>query len=341
MRPQVAFRAVVGLALSLLLVAALAPRIAAPPRAVAAAPGDKQLDPAAWGSDHVGQEVPAYIESGECLFCHRNEVGGPWQTDKHNRTMRDALPTEPAMQALRAEPKTRDLADEVQLVLGDTRAQRFLKRAQAYGKADLLSAKATFGRGKRARLEDVDNPHWDAETFATGCAGCHATAVDPETHAFATVSLECYTCHGIAPEGHTEDAAQILLAKERKDPAAVVTSICASCHVRFGKSRSSGLPYPTNFVPGDNLFKDFEVDFAVADDAKLNPADRHVMDNVREVVLNGNESMTCLSCHDVHSGSAAKHRDLPAVQYCNHCHEPGHPIKGHKAYEVHSERCRY
>ena len=42
----------------------------------------------------------------------------------------------------------------------------------------------------------------------------------------------------------------------------MVTSICAQCHVRTGKSRSTGLPYPNNFVAGDNLFRDFQVDFS-------------------------------------------------------------------------------
>ena len=131
------------------------------------------------------------------------------------------------------------------------------------------------------------------------------------------------------------------LAKARQDTPAAITSICASCHVRFGKSKASGLPYPTNFVAGDNLFKDFQVDFAQADNAKLNPADRHVLDNVREVVVNGREATTCLSCHDVHAGSSKRHRDLPVTQYCAHCHDAAQPIKGHKTYDVHSERCEY
>ena len=326
---------------TLALLATVAGSAFQPARIVAAPPGKKPLDPAAWGSDHVGQDLPRYMESGECLFCHRHEVGGSWQTNDHNRTIRDALAGEPAVRALRANPKTKHLADEVQLILGDTRARKFLKRSADYGKMDLLSASASFGRGRRARLDTTDKPHWDTETFAAECAGCHTTAVDPDSHAFATVSLDCFTCHGDAPEGHTEDASLILLAKGRKDSPEVVTSICASCHVRFGKSKASGLPYPTNFVAGDNLFKDFQVDWSVADEAQLNPADRHVMDNVRNVVLYGEESMTCLSCHDVHTSSSKKHRDLPVVQYCQHCHDAGEPIKGHKNYTVHSERCRY
>jgi hypothetical protein len=281
------------------------------------------------------------MESGECLFCHRVQVGVTWQTNKHNRTIREPEAQEPAMVALRAEPAARQFADDVQLIMGDTRAQRFLKRSAVYGKVEMLSPVALFGRGRRARLDPTDKPHWDAETFARECAGCHTTAIDPKTHAFAALSLDCFTCHGDAPEEHGNDPKLMHLAKARKDSPQAVTSICASCHVRFGKSKTSGLPYPTNFVAGDNLFRDFQVDFARADDPQLNPADRHVLDNVREVVVNGRESMTCLSCHDVHTGSSKKHRDLAVVQYCQHCHDAGQPIKGHKTYEVHSERCRY
>jgi hypothetical protein len=308
--------------------------------ATSAPPGKTRLDPAAWGSDHVGQPVSQYTESGECLFCHR-EVGHTWQSNQHTRTLRRVEPDEPAIVALRNDPATRAVAKQVEFLVGDTRAQRFLKSSDAYGQADLLSVVARFGRGARARLESTDNPRWDAEMFALACAGCHATAVDPRTHAYSAPYIDCFSCHGELPAEHTNDASLAYLARSRKDSPAVVTSICASCHVRFGKSKASGLPYPTNFVAGDNLFRDFEVDWAVADDAALNPADRHVMDNVREVVLYGNESMTCLSCHEVHADSSKKHRELPVVNYCNHCHDPGQPIKGHKTYEVHSDRCRY
>ncbi|MGD9720658.1 MAG: cytochrome c3 family protein [Pirellulales bacterium] len=301
----------------------------------------KQLDPAAWGSDHVGQPLPMYMESGECLFCHRNEVGGTWQTNRHNLTIREPVADEPALTALKANEATKALADEVQLLLGDTRAQRFLKRSAAYGKVDLLSPVAAFGRGKRARLTETKDPHWDAEAFATGCAGCHTTAVDPELHAFATVSIDCYPCHGDATEEHANDPKLMPLAKARQDSPAVVTSICASCHVRSGKSKASGLPYPTNFVAGDNLFRDFQVDLSAADDPQLNPGDRHVLANVRDVVVGGRADMTCLTCHDVHKGSSKKHQTLATESICIQCHDPGQPIKGHKDYEVHSERCRY
>lgn len=335
-----------GAALGLVALALLIALVAPQPRwrtarAAPAAGKPAPLDPSAWGADHVGKPVPTYMESGECLFCHRDQVGGSWQTNKHNRTIRDADPAESAMQALAADPKTKQLAAEVELLMGDTHAQRFLKRSAEYGHAELLTAHATFGRGRRARIQGGEGAHWDTESFATKCAGCHTTAVNPETHAFSTVALDCFSCHGEAPDEHTEDAKQIIMAKERKDSAAVVTSICGSCHVRFGKSKATGLPYPTNFVAGDNLFKDFQVDWSAVDDPQLNPADAHVMDNVRDVVLHGQESMTCLSCHEVHAGTTNAHRKLADTQYCRHCHEAGKPLTEHKTYEVHSERCQY
>jgi hypothetical protein len=234
----------------------------APPQpSHSAPPQPQQLDPAAWGSDHVGQPVPEYVDSGECLFCHKGEVGASWQTNKHNRTVRPAEAGDPGLAALAADPATKALAGDVQLVIGDTRAERFLKRSAAYGKLEMLSPFASFGRGKRARLEATDNPRWDSEVFALECAGCHTTGVDPESHAFSAPYLDCFACHGEAPAEHANDSKLMPLAKARKDSPAVVTSICGSCHIRFGKSKATGLPYPTNFVAGDNLFKDYEVDW--------------------------------------------------------------------------------
>ncbi|HEY1602484.1 MAG TPA: hypothetical protein VGG64_22970 [Pirellulales bacterium] len=301
----------------------------------------KSIDPAAWGTDHVGEPLPEYMESGECLFCHRNEVGVTWGKNKHNRTIREAEPKEPAVIALRADPAAKEIAEQVELIMGDSRSNRFLKRAAAYGKLEMLSTGAVLSRTGRARLDRTDKLHWDAEIFAKECAGCHATAVDPETHAFAALSLDCYTCHGDSPAEHANDPKMMPLAKVRHDSAAAVTSICAQCHIRFGKSKSSGRPYPNNFVAGDNLFKDFQVDWALADDPKINPADRHVLDNVRNVVLHGQETMTCLSCHEVHIGSTKRHRDVPDQKYCLHCHEAGKSKKEHIPYEIHSSRCKY
>jgi hypothetical protein len=190
-------------------------------------------------------------------------------------------------------------------------------------------------------LLHTEEARWDTKKFAGSCAGCHTTGVDSKAGTFTTPSLDCYVCHGNANENHAKDTAQMLLAKKRQDPARVVTSICAQCHVRTGKSRSTGLPFPNNFVAGDNLFRDFQVDLSPEHLQKLNPADRHVHDNVRDVVLLGKDGITCLSCHDVHKSSSKKHHRVAESAYCQHCHNPTGSKKERKAYDVHSSTCGY
>jgi hypothetical protein len=307
-----------------------------------AAQPPQQLDPAAWGGDHVGKPVPEFITGDECLFCHRNDVGPSWQRNRHNLTLRAAGPDEPALAALKKAPALAAVADEVKFLLGDDRRVRFLKPTEQYGQLALLSAEWVPPRGdKTAELLHVEKPQWNAQTFGQSCAGCHATGVDPETKAFAATSLDCYVCHGHATLEHTKDTRLIHLAKKREDPARVAISICAQCHVRTGKSRSTGLPYPNNFVAGDNLFRDFQVDFSDTAIARLNPADRHVLENVRDVVLLGKDEVTCLSCHEVHKQSAKKHHRVAKQAYCQDCHNATGPKSVRPPYEVHSQTCGY
>jgi hypothetical protein len=307
-----------------------------------AAEPTKTLDPAAWGGDHVGKPLPEFTSGDECLFCHRKDVGPAWATNRHNLTLRKADADAPALVALSKAQGLKDDAGKVQFLLGGKHRQRFLKAAASYGKLDLLLAGfVPSDDGKEGRLIDADKPHWDAKAFADGCAGCHASAVDAKTRAFAAVSLDCFTCHGEVPDKHTKEPAAALLAKKRDDPARVVISICASCHVRTGKSKASGLPYANNFVAGDNLFRDFQVDWSPEKLKEMNPADAHVLANVRDVVLLGKEDVTCLTCHSVHVESSKKHHKVAASDSCLFCHNATGSKRNVKTYEVHSKTCGY
>ena len=132
----------------------------------------------------------------------------------------------------------------------------------------------------------------------------------------------------------------MLLSKKRRSDTRVVTATCAQCHLRGGRSRSTGLPYPNNFVAGDNLFQDFEVDWRLADDATLNPGDRHVYRSVRDVML-ASSPQSCLACHNVHNASSEKHRKVLNSAICQDCHIAGRPRKELVAYQVHSAVCEY
>ncbi|MBX7168541.1 MAG: hypothetical protein K1X74_19545 [Pirellulales bacterium] len=328
-------------AMGLLAAAAIACLVAGRPLALRAAAPPDALDPAAWGADHISEELPEYMEGGECLFCHRREVGRSWQTDRHSRTIRDVEPEHPAVKLLAADPAGKAVIGEVTLLLGAGQQMCFLRRGERYGHCDLLSVRANSTRGGRWRLTQNEQATWDAAAFNQGCAGCHATAVATENQAFSAVGHDCFVCHGAATEEHANDPALMTLSKAAKDPPRVVTSICAQCHLRGGKSRSTGLPYANQFVPGDNLFRDFAVDWQQADRAELNPGDRHVWENVRDVVLLGREETTCLSCHQVHGNSTQRHAQLPDGPACNVCHDPAQPKTKHLIYEVHSPTCGY
>lgn len=281
-----------------------------------AAHAQTKLDPSAWGSDHVGQPVPEFVHGDECLFCHRNDIGPGWQKNAHGIAVRQR---EDAAEMVK---KLNPPAD-VEFLLGSRNRVRYLKKA-GYGRFALFSAQG----------------EWEKDKFADRCAGCHATGVDAKTRAFAAFGLDCYTCHGVVDLEHTADTARMWLSKKRRDDSKAIVSICAQCHLRGGRSRSTGLPYANNFMAGDNLFKDYAADFAKADDAALNPGDRHVWRNVRDVAVNGSDA-TCLSCHRVHANSSAKHRLVLTGEICLDCHNAQGPKKAVKKYEVHSALCEY
>jgi predicted CXXCH cytochrome family protein len=299
----------------------------------------QRLNPAAWGSDHVGKPVPEFTAGDECLFCHR-EIGKTWSANRHNQTIRLAEGTA-ALAAL----KTSDAAEcaaAVQFVLGHQQRQRFLKSGKAYGQLDLLSVEWVPPRqGQPGRLESVERPHWDGTHFADACAGCHTTAVDPKTRAFAAIALDCFVCHGDVPAEHAKKPQLAYLSPQRKDEARVVASICAQCHIRTGTSKETGRPYPTNFVAGDNLFRDYRVDFSNEALNTLSTADRHVLDNVRDIVVFGKNEVTCLSCHDVHTGSSKKHRRVEWSNACLTCHHAEGSMRIRKPFTNFSKRCGY
>lgn len=204
-------------------------------------------------------------------------------------------------------------------ILGGGPKARWLKLS-GYGRFDLLSEE-----GKT----------WQPDVFAKRCAGCHTTAVDPTARTFSNFALDCYTCHGVVPPGHSGDTTLVWLSKKHEKPPQLIVSICGQCHLRGATSHSSGMPYPNNFVPGDNLFADFR-----ADDASLNSGDRHVYRNVRDVLERGSD-VTCLSCHRVHGDSAQKHRLVLQGEICLDCHNATGPKKDVRRNQVHSPTCEY
>jgi len=301
----------------------------------------KALNPASWGSNHVGKPVAEFLHGDECLFCHRNEIGPTWQKNTHGISIRQREDATEWKDIFKDQAPLAPIASQVEYFMGSRHRLRLLKK-DGYGKFAILNTQGELGNARQVvKWIDADKPAWDKDRFGNRCAGCHTTAVDPATKAFAAFGLDCYTCHGNIELNHTGDISLIFLSKKRRDDAKAITSTCAQCHLRLGKSRSTGLPYPNNFVAGDNLFQDYEVDFSKADDESLNPGDRHILRNVRDVAVYGSEFPTCISCHDLHKQSSLKHHRAPRTALCNDCHNAEGPIKGSKSYQVHSALCEY
>jgi hypothetical protein len=303
-------------------------------------PAQSVNDPAAWGSNHIGKPIPEYVHGDECLFCHRNDIGSAWQKNAHGVTVRQEEDA-PTLEAIvRKQPALSGVATQIEYFLGSRHRVRFLKK-EGYGKFALLNTQAVLGPDTQVdKWIDLDKLSWDKERFGNRCAGCHSTAVDPTTKTFAAFGLDCYACHGDVTLEHSKDTSLIWLSRKRRDDARAITSICAQCHLRLGRSRSTALPYPNTFIAGDNLFQDYEVDFAKADDESLNPGDRHILRNVRDVVLQGQLVTTCLTCHQVHANSAASHHSLARGPICADCHGAKVILKP-RPYIVHSSLCEY
>lgn len=302
------------------------------------------LDPAAWGEDHIGKDLPLYATGEECLFCHRQDIGNHLHKDPHAQTLRFVFEGEsPATELAEALP---EFAGEVGYAIGGEKApMRFLRDGEEYNRLDLASVRAIVGEddaGGRtiARFEGADAIEWDATRFADSCVGCHCTQVQPESRAYGGIALDCYSCHGDVSLTHTTDAKEILLSREREDPPERIASICGSCHLRGGRSKSAGTPYPHNFVPGDNLFRDYEVDFSDEHLASLNPGDRHIFENVRDIVLRGEGRTTCLTCHEVHRDDPKIHLGAPKGEICWTCH-PRDDRSALIPYERRSATCEY
>ncbi|MDZ4861233.1 MAG: cytochrome c3 family protein [Candidatus Hydrogenedentes bacterium] len=291
-------------------------------------------DPAAWGSDHAGKPVPVYEDGNTCLFCHRTSIGPSWQTNRHATTIRGIDDEVRAKQL-------REIVNGAELVLGRNEVLRFLKRSESYGAMGIHDAKWSLRENAWRDTNRQARGEWRAAHFGERCAGCHTSGVDSAAKTFQMLSLDCHTCHGVMVPEHTEDGALMLLAKKARTLPEVEISICGACHLRGGASRSTGFPFPNNFVPGDNLFKDFQADLSRERIAKENPGDGHIRWITRDVAINGEMKMTCTTCHDVHAQSSKKHTKVAKQPVCFTCHIEGEPMQRVRTYERHNATCEY
>ena len=131
---------------------------------VKAQPPARVLDPASWGSDHVGKPVPEYMTGDECLFCHRKKVGPTWSNNAHQTALRLVEKKDPGWKVLAANKGTSEMAQMAEFILGGESHSRYLRRAKGYGKLDLLSVGwDRAGEGREGKLVHPEEPKWNGQ----------------------------------------------------------------------------------------------------------------------------------------------------------------------------------
>ncbi len=240
--------------------------------------------------DGRARAIADYPTGDSCLFCHRNEIGSTWLVNSHAWTVR------PVGESPAVGP-----------VPGDA--------THVIGKEHFRPLKQN-GYGKFA-LRTLGGTSWQANVFEKQCAGCHTTAVNPQTGEFSSVALDCYSCHGNVPENHATQKGTALLSRTRANADQEVISICGSCHLRGGRSKASGRPYPHAYVAGDDLCQDFRVELNLDGKMPVDSSDSHVYLKTR-AVMEGGSDKSCADCHRIHGPPEPKRRD--AKRFSEICH---------------------
>jgi Cytochrome c554 and c-prime len=169
------------------------------------------------------------------------------------------------------------------------------------------------------------------------CLECHATYFKPlpdTSNAYDqsrfTVGITCEKCHGPARQ-HIEHAPSTsspppstILNPARFDRERQI-DLCAWCHAGHGMAVRPAFSY----VPGQPL----DNYLALPPSDPDAPIDVHgdQVDLLRRSRCFQSSSMTCLTCHDVHT---VQHNPDTFSQRCLSCHKPGtvaFPRRGHQA----------
>jgi len=288
------------------------------PTTTAAATGDSPAGPVSQAS-----VSPGFAGSASCQECHQ-EIHAEWAKSSHATTVRPA-----------------EFSDEEQVesfiecsdmffnqVLGDRHHVRFL----------LEDGDADWGAGRWLALpcgwdvheKEVTLHHpddWQDLPFESGCAACHVTGFRAQDHGFLEFGVGCEECHGPGQEHvNTEMFDDVYSFADRS--AAEEVTVCASCHLQGGLSRSTGLKLPPHYQPGGSLFDDYEFDWSqLEQDGGALVLDAHQKLIIQAATQGGDGELRCTSCHSLHGLKHEKHQDLPKQDFCLLCHEDDFSLK--------------
>ncbi len=283
------------------------------------------------------EEAPLeYIGSRRCFSCHRG-VGQPHFSSQHALTFQEAdedvivadfsqgedvrtvqLPGEDTPRAF--------TADDVSFVVGTgTYAQQFVVAEEGDETTRYWVLPALWNAGTQSwQAWGPDGAEWPGNAFdwTQNCAGCHTTGLNSETSEWIDVGVQCEACHGpgsahfaaVQEFGSTDDPEEVAQIRD-----AIVLSpdpqICGQCHSQ-GVS-GDGHPYPTQYLPGDDLLANGVFELVSPDDDAywwttghasqkymqfnewLNSGHPHALQVMR---ANNRAVDACLACHSANAG---------------------------------------
>jgi hypothetical protein len=251
-----------------------------------------------------------FVGSGTCKKCHERTYL-VWRTSLHSRMMRDAK-VEPLaiIGDFRDPPNNARKFEKVEVAytLGSQWKQQYLKKQ---GK-DLIVLPSQYnvftGEWKTYFPDEPDKRNW-----FTGCAGCHATGVDPKKKTFVEMGVACEACHGPG-SNHVEAVPgyeiPTIIQASRLTPA-LAAQICGSCHTG-GRDKTGKYAYPVEYQTYKGIgniklyFDEFNPD---ADPEYFWPSGESRHSNQQYLDWKQSEhtkvGVTCITCHDVHSSKSA------------------------------------
>jgi hypothetical protein len=265
--------------------------------------------------------LPGYEGSEFCMACHPGEHA-QWEGTLHAMTVHP--PTESERELLRGTLLCGD--HEPKYVLGERHARRFMLESEEDPQLHvLLPCRYDVAPGTWTNLHESD---WRTTLWERSCGACHTTGFSSDDLGYKEMHVGCEACHGPGSWHGDFKKGGRMIAFRSLEPAEEAT-ICASCHLQGGRSRSTGLNFAYNYEPGSDLFADYDFDWELLDQAgdAGNPIDIHqktaVRDAVRPSSRTGDLELGCSPCHSAHTMDHSVHETLPRDEYCTLCHERG------------------
>ena len=276
------------------------------------------IPPVAPATLPAGRE--GFAGSATCRECHAAQYQ-EWENSLHARTVHTPTDVERSLlgRALLCDGKN------ARFVLGERHARRFLVPSEAEpGRHVLLPCRYDVGPAEWSSLHTED---WKRLTWERACGACHTTGFSSTRLGFDEMGVGCEACHG-AGRRHGGFGDRGTMASFPGMSARDEVTVCASCHLQGGTSKSTGLSFAADYEPGEDLFADYHFRWESLDAAAAetgNPIDIHQKLLIRAHVLDGGSAggsdLRCTSCHAAHGFDHTGHALLPRSVYCQVCHE--------------------